>query len=739
MIFDYQRGVRAVPERLTPEIFNNLIEADWLAEVCKKVAATEDHDTRARLKRDLPAVIWQATFDGKPRKNEFAQPSGLYMLDVDHVDNAEVLALTVVRKAAEQPELGIMVVHITPSGKGLRVVAAMKAAQDFKTIPEYQAWLAKKLGLNEYDTCTKDFARLSYLVPKTYFRFLDPGIWTATPEVILDTQALQPLDLKRSEPKPEPPKRTQTMYKGKALSEIWTRLVERVHGKAIEEGERNAAIFKVVLLFRYICDNNVHVILQNIPNYGLTYQELKQTVENACKYSMTPKGYDDMKLHFKAMYATNAEGSDASAANADNDIPEGVVLTRPKLDFDLPPVFNEFVATAPEDFRVPMFISMLPVMGFLATGLRAKYIDNAVHTPSFFAMLSAPQASGKGFLRNMVNELTREIQIQDQAARALEAAYKEELKRSKNSKKQPENPRAKVRIVPASISVAQLLKRLDYADGQHLFTFCEEIDTLTKSNRSGAWSQKSDIYRNAFDNAVYGQDYISESSYSASLPVFYNLLVLGTPRATERFFKDPEDGLVSRVMFISLPDQFGAKMPIFKEIPPRRLEYVRAKVSQLSQMNCTLDMSFLYEEIEKWLDEKRNIAATYMSEGVNIFMRRCAVMGFRAAMIVTACYKKVTAKQLETIRNVFNFVADYTLFELVTRFEIVIQAKEQTEKYSQRSVLVGLPKEFDRASFVSACSRSGYKTSPRMILYRLIKAGLVVKIKADRYRKVTLT
>ena len=33
--------------------------------------------------------------------------------------------------------------------------------------------------------------------------------------------------------------------------------------------------------------------------------------------------------------------------------------------------------------------------------------------------------------------------------------------------------------------------------------------------------------------------------------------------------------------------------------------------------------------------------------------------------------------QLETIRNVFNFVADYTLFELVTRFEIVIQAKEQ--------------------------------------------------------------
>ena len=95
--------------------------------------------------------------------------------------------------------------------------------------------------------------------------------------------------------------------------------------------------------------------------------------------------------------------------------------------------------------------------------------------------------------------------------------------------------------------------------------------------------------------------------------------------------------------------------------------------------------------------------------------------------------------QLETIRNVFNFVADYTLFELVTRFEIVIQAKEQTEKFSQKSVINGLPNEFDRASFVSACSKTGYKTPPRLILHRLIKAGLVVKTQADRYRKVAIS
>lgn len=91
--------------------------------------------------------------------------------------------------------------------------------------------------------------------------------------------------------------------------------------------------------------------------------------------------------------------------------------------------------------------------------------------------------------------------------------------------------------------------------------------------------------------------------------------------------------------------------------------------------------------------------------------------------------------QLETIRNVFKFVADYTLFELVTRFEIVIQAKDEVETFTQKSVLNFLPREFDRAAFASACAKSGYKSAPRLILHRLIKSGLVVQIQSGRYRK----
>jgi len=77
----------------------------------------------------------------------------------------------------------------------------------------------------------------------------------------------------------------------------------------------------------------------------------------------------------------------------------------------------------------------------------------------------------------------------------------------------------------------------------------EEMDTLVKSERAGVWSQKSDIYRLAFDNAEYGQAYMSDSSFNAHIHVYYNLLLTGTPNSLRRFFKDLENGLATRVCF----------------------------------------------------------------------------------------------------------------------------------------------------------------------------------------------
>jgi hypothetical protein len=114
---------------------------------------------------------------------------------------------------------------------------------------------------------------------------------------------------------------------------------------------------------------------------------------------------------------------------------------------------------------------------------------------------------------------------------------------------QPTNPRACPRNNGINVSIAKLLQLLAYSDGKHLIGIGEEIDTLVKSERAGVWSQKSDIYRLGFDNAKYGQNYMSDNSFSANVPVYYNLLLTGTPGGMYRFFKDVEDGLVTRFCF----------------------------------------------------------------------------------------------------------------------------------------------------------------------------------------------
>ena len=114
-------------------------------------------------KDGLPAVMWQASYTDFKRHDESAVFSGLFQLDVDHVENPrEIYDSWVLRKDFE--DLGIMLAFVTPSGKGLKVVAQMKPRAGVpNTIPAHQEWLSQQLDLPEFDVKTKDLARMSFV------------------------------------------------------------------------------------------------------------------------------------------------------------------------------------------------------------------------------------------------------------------------------------------------------------------------------------------------------------------------------------------------------------------------------------------------------------------------------------------------------------------------------------------------------------------------------------------------
>ena len=157
----------------TPELLKTTTESKALLETARAIARTKDDKRRGEMKRRLPIVTWQAHTTTGRRQNGDMEPSGLFMLDIDHMEEnpKEFFVRTVKPRAGE---LGIYVVHKTPSCHGLRIVARCR----YRTIADNQQWLARELGLKEFDEVCKDIARSSFLVPRSYFYLLDKRIFT---------------------------------------------------------------------------------------------------------------------------------------------------------------------------------------------------------------------------------------------------------------------------------------------------------------------------------------------------------------------------------------------------------------------------------------------------------------------------------------------------------------------------------------------------------------------------------
>ncbi len=757
MKFDYQESLRAMPQPLTQQRWTELTTSEL---VNRAVYDFQHGDAKA--KKRLPAVMWQATFNGKARKNENAVPSGLYMLDLDHLEgNTAQIASTFMAKV---DECGIMLIHTTPSGHGLRVVARMMAAQGFSTIGEYQLWLAAQLGFapEQVDTATHDLARMSFVPPENYVHYMDGRIFTMDPECTIKPQnnvapsvaVTKPKSTTDTEvPSPSDGATLQTHYQGIPLADIAQRLIENIFDTEICEGNRNSSLYKLARVFRYVCDFNPQVMAAAIPHYGLADGEVMEI----CRNTINTFRRTDMPLELREVIAElreeQAEEQDEDEANADK-AHKNLSLSLADYQKNLPqipPLFREFVRTCPPDFKAVQLVSMLPVVGALCTGVRSTYLDGNAQSPSFITVVTAPQASGKSFARNMYNSLTARIQAQDATNRAIEEAYRQELRKAKNAKEQPEDPRPCIRLLPPSVSVAKLLQRLDYAGGRHLLTFAEEIDTLTKSNRSGTWAQKSDIYRNAFDNAEYGQDYMSDASYSTITRVYYNLLVLGTPRAVSRFFNDVEDGLVSRVLFAEIPDQAGKRMPKFGKFTASAEKRVDAIVERLMQMKDCYELDYLNNAIDDWLEQRRLDFLRTQNMALEIFRRRAAVIGFRAGMVAVACYEAANAvdnkenfnRYARRVKSFALWVANYALTALLSRFGEKMEEVQRNTAPRKRTVYTDLFAEL-AATFTSddlrACvRRNGVKSPIKQIIYCWRQNEIIAKVEGVNgvYKKIT--
>lgn len=756
-MFCYQDKVNAgVPQICTPEIWDKLIDSPEVKSICDQIAALDSttpdyNDRKQALKRRLPIIIpHAASFANGKRISADATPSGLAMLDVDHVDNPRDWFESIDKQLLSDNR--IYLVAITASGKGLRIIGerletssvGSNGIRQFETIEAAQLRIATALGITEYDAVTKDLARASYVVPRDYILWIyESGLFadrecpvpagipadasphvdqSVSPQDGLSAQAVCPLSGEAG-----------LCYRGIPYADIVQQLLIAIGAAdGAVKGERNTVYFSMANYMRYICDFNVDLLLQVLPDFGLSETERRQVITSAIgrpRKSQIP-------MILQGVIAVCERESLLSARNVRSEKATDLPLP------ELPRLLKLICRRLPADYRPAMIVASLPVLGTLATGIRFEYLDRQEQSLSFFSCITAPAASGKSFIRKPLDLLLTPINENDELEREKEQAYKEKLRASKNSKNQPEDPHACPRNNGIAISIAKLLQLLTYAEGKHLIGIGEELDTLVKTERAGVWSQKSDIYRLAFDNGIYGQAYMSDASFSAHVKVYYNLLLTGTPNSLKRFFKDPEDGLITRVCFAQLPDTSFTEIPAFASYTEAEKAEIIRWARQLDAEKGTISCPQVGTVIADWLERKRQQAIDADSHAMDTLRRRAAVIGFRAGML---CYLLENHKYTKTVGAFAEWVAEYIFRNQMELWGTAIEQtykssiESQTERGAAASLLSLLPEEFTAADLIKLRARKGQSVKSSaisMVLNRWKANHRIEKFTETTWRKL---
>ena len=165
----------------------------------------------------------------------------------------------------------------------------------------------------------------------------------------------------------------------------------------IKEGKRDDTYFKLCCGMKFVLPADG--LFAELPDCGLDAAERWRCIRSAMGYgldeSKMPKAFRLVLQSLTIGQETNKE----SEKVADEKNGTGSVLQRP--EYELPEQMQLLLKHLPDRFLEPVFFSVLPADGALATGIRFKY-NGETQSFSFFSLCVGEPASGKGKVMNAV-------------------------------------------------------------------------------------------------------------------------------------------------------------------------------------------------------------------------------------------------------------------------------------------------------------------------------------------------
>ena len=696
----------------------------WLAQMCARIEKGDDE-----LKHRLP--VWTpscAEFkDNHRAAADAVRPLNRLMMDFDEKGHTDEIVEKLKVNSEKLKVSGIVPLLIEESARrGTHVLVELPAGMSAE---EAQALMKEATGF-EPDKQVKGVDRCIYMVPEDHTKFVSDRLFEVPNEPLDPTPVTPAVAPEASAEKVET--KFPQEFKGVPYTSIICEYWRRTGGEP-SEGERNKRLHQLAANLRAICDNSEDWLLEVMPRYSLSVQEMKSIIHSACKEPTKGSRLIDQIVNALEMGISSDEIEDAEAVAAETGVKVNVKA--------LPIGLKESLAGVPVTMHMPVLCGVLPIAAAYADQVQIEYCDGNLQHLGLMSIIRGEQASNKSVVKNAVDVWKRQFDEEDALARKREEEWKERKKGRKANEKAPEDPKVLIRMVPVTVSCSTLLKRFKNAQGHTIYSFGEELDTLRKTNGAGSWSSKYDIYRLSFDLGEWGQDYNSDAAESGVVKVAYNWTMLGTNGAMRKCFKSDniENGLSSRILVAEMPDSSFSKMPKFGRRSAEDEAKIQEAVTRLRSFSGLVDTPRLRRAIEEWVEAKRVEAAKDIDHVKDTYRKRAAVIGFRCGVI----FHLLSGKDKES-KQCLDFalmMAEYCLSQQIKAFGEALQnqyvdAHEECQRYgANHSVFDQLAPTFTvddlRALKRGFCS----ETAMRMIISRWMRDGWISKTDRHHWSK----
>ena len=592
---------------------NEILDSPEVAEVCRQLTTVDhDSDEAKTLKQGLPLLMFMANYTDGHRHAKSAIPTNMAYLDLDELngeDPREVWKRLVQTLLLLELEHLIVLVHVSCSGKGLRIVYIIPSHFDnlspTERIDQSKQWLAAQLGVTD-DSKTKDLARGSFAVPRSYVLYgPDKRLFEESVSERVNRQTLSQLPLQgesshsanmntstdvttplthregKGEGLPGEGLSFPTHYHGIPFADIIAKYWE-VNNNGFEptQGDRDTLTYQLACDLRHICGRNFEWLDQVIPCYdGFPIEEKRAKIKSALSSEFN--GFPiRLRNVLNALQMSDGRCKMDDVENADDAEANSSLFTLHSSLKKMPQGIRDSIDAVGPALAMPVVTAVCPCIGTLATGVTLD-VHGQKKGLNLISYIAGDFASGKGGIDPVVEAWMSELQALDDMYTQQEDEWRKKKKASVNQKNQPEEPMLPIRNLTLNNTVANLAQELANTEGKHAFSFTPEADTVAQKWKS-SMSDFSVMLRQSYDGTKYERRAKSVDAVNVHIKhLLWNVCMCGTPDALYRVVSNYTDGFQSRIAIARTPDNTFAPL---EDKPPVLTDRQCDRIQQIAHL-----------------------------------------------------------------------------------------------------------------------------------------------------------